>query len=84
VHKFGAALGDEVRAVFFPQTLHVGGARSKPWKTGTIEREAAQTMIVRHSPGSRRLTLGAHKAYDVREFVDCTRVAAANGMPPRS
>jgi hypothetical protein len=30
--------------------------------TGTIEREAAQTMIVRHSPGSRRLTLGADKA----------------------
>jgi hypothetical protein len=38
--------------------------------TGPIEREAAQTMIVRHSPGSRRLTLGADKAYDVREFVD--------------
>src|ERR1700745_2413222 len=41
--------------------------------TGTIEREAAQTMIVRHSPGSRRLTLGAAKAYDVREFVDDLR-----------
>jgi hypothetical protein len=41
--------------------------------TGTIEREAAQTMIVRHSPGSRRLTLGADKAYDVREFVDDLR-----------
>jgi hypothetical protein len=38
--------------------------------TGTIERDAAQTMIVRHSPGSRRPTLGADKAYDVREFVD--------------
>ena len=24
VHKFGAALSDEVRAVFFPQALHVG------------------------------------------------------------
>ena len=41
--------------------------------TGTIEREAAQKMIVRHSPGSRRLTLGADKAYDVREFVDDLR-----------
>ena len=41
--------------------------------TGTIEREAAQTMIVRHSPGSRRLTLGADKAFDVREFVDDLR-----------
>jgi hypothetical protein len=30
-------------------------------------------MIVRHSPGSRRLTLGADKAYDVREFVDDLR-----------
>ena len=38
--------------------------------TGTIEREAAQTMIVRHSPGSRRLTLGADKAYDAEDFVN--------------
>ena len=34
--------------------------------TGTIEREAAMTMVVRHSPGSGRLTLGADKVYDVR------------------
>jgi transposase len=37
--------------------------------TGTIERETAETMTVRHSPGSSRITLGADKAYDVREFV---------------
>jgi len=41
--------------------------------TGTIEREAAQMMVVRYSPGSRRLTLGADKAYDVREFVNDLR-----------
>jgi transposase len=41
--------------------------------TGTIEREAAMTMVVRHSPGSRRLTVGADKAYDVHEFVDDLR-----------
>jgi transposase len=41
--------------------------------TGTIEREAAMTMVVRHSPGSRRLTLGADKAYDVHGFVDDLR-----------
>ena len=41
--------------------------------TGTIEREAAMTMVVRHSPGSHRLTLGADKAYDVHEFVDDLR-----------
>jgi transposase len=41
--------------------------------SGTIEREAAQTMIVRHSPGSRRITVGADKAYDTREFVDDLR-----------
>jgi transposase len=41
--------------------------------TGTIEREAAMSMVVRHSPGSRRLTLGADKAYDVHEFVDDLR-----------
>jgi hypothetical protein len=41
--------------------------------TGTIEREAAVTMVARHSPGSRRLTLGADKAHDVHEFVDDLR-----------
>ena len=41
--------------------------------TGTIEREAAMTMVARHSPGSRRLTLGADKAYDVHGFVDDLR-----------
>ena len=41
--------------------------------TGTIEREAAMAMVARHSPGSRRLTLGADKAYDVHEFVDDLR-----------
>jgi hypothetical protein len=41
--------------------------------TGTIEREAAMTMVARHSPGSGRLTLGADKAYDVHEFVDDLR-----------
>ena len=41
--------------------------------TGTIEREAAMTMVVRCSPGSRRLTLGADKAYDVRKFIDDLR-----------
>jgi hypothetical protein len=29
--------------------------------------------MVRHSPGSRRLTLGADKAYDVHKFVDDLR-----------
>jgi transposase len=41
--------------------------------SGTIEREAAKTMIVRRLPGSRRITLGADKAYDAREFVDDLR-----------
>jgi hypothetical protein len=41
--------------------------------SGTMEREAAETMVVRHSPGSRRITLGADKAYDARAFVDDLR-----------
>jgi hypothetical protein len=41
--------------------------------SGTIEREAAQMMIVRYSPGSRRITLGAEKAYDTRDFADDLR-----------
>jgi len=29
--------------------------------SGTVEREAAAAMIVRHSPGVRRITVGADK-----------------------
>ena len=36
---------------------------------GTAERAAAETMIVHHSPGVRRLTLGADKGYDAAAFV---------------
>ena len=32
-------------------------------------QESAIDMIVRRSPGSRRLTLGADKAYDTKDFV---------------
>src|SRR5262249_26505219 len=40
--------------------------------TGTAEREAAEAMIVHHSPGARRITLGADKGYDAAAFVaDC-------------
>ena len=40
------------------------------------EREAGLAMIERHDPGSeRRLTLGADKGYDTREFVaECRRL----------
>src|SRR5262245_6000824 len=37
--------------------------------TGTAEREAAEEMIVRHSPGAGRITLGADKGYDASAFV---------------
>jgi hypothetical protein len=43
---------------------------------GHAERRAALEMIRRHSPGStRRLTLGADKAYDVEAFVGELRQA---------
>ena len=42
---------------------------------GTAEREAAIAMLDRHAPGTRRLTLGADKAYDARSF---TAMAAYN------
>lgn len=35
---------------------------------GRAEREAAITMIERHAPGSRPLTLGADKGYDAQAF----------------
>jgi hypothetical protein len=44
--------------------------------TGTMERAAAQTMIVRHSPGSRRLTLG-------RQGLRCARVRRRSARPQR-
>ena len=46
----------------------VVGATLTP-ATGTAEREAAIKMIVRRSPGARRLTLGADKGYDTKNFV---------------
>ncbi|WP_145111403.1 IS5 family transposase [Cereibacter sediminicola] len=43
---------------------------------GHAERKAALDMVHRHSPGStRRLTLGADKAYDAEEFVQELRQA---------
>jgi len=40
--------------------------------TGRAEREAAEDMV-RRLPGTRRVTLGADKAYDVYEFVETLR-----------
>lgn len=37
--------------------------------SGTAERQAAQELIVRYSPGARRITLGADKGYDAAAFV---------------
>ena len=37
--------------------------------TGTAERKAAEEMIVRHSPGVRRITVGGDKGYDAASFV---------------
>jgi transposase len=37
--------------------------------TGMAEREAALDLVSRHRAGARRITLGADKAYDVRQFV---------------
>jgi len=36
---------------------------------GWAERQAAERMLARHSPGARRITLGADKAYDTSDFV---------------
>ena len=37
--------------------------------TGSAERQAAEQMIVCHSPGARRITLGTDKGYDAAAFV---------------
>jgi transposase len=44
--------------------------------TGTAEREAALDLVSRHRAGARRITLGADKAYDVRQFVTDLRARA--------
>ena len=47
--------------------LVVGGLVTQA--TGTAEREAALKLLSRHPGASRRVTLGADKAYDATEFV---------------
>jgi hypothetical protein len=37
--------------------------------SGTVEREAAAAMIVRHSPGAQRITIGGDKGFDTADFV---------------
>jgi transposase len=37
--------------------------------SGTVERAAATAMIVRHSPGAQRITLGGDKGFDTADFV---------------
>ena len=37
--------------------------------SGTVERGAATAMIVRHSPGAQRITLGGDKGFDTADFV---------------
>lgn len=47
--------------------LAVGGGATLA--TGTAEREAALALVDVHRRSTRRITLGADKAYDVRQFV---------------
>jgi transposase len=43
--------------------------------TGTAERDAAVAMVFRAVPGNRRITLGADKGYDTKDFVaDCRQM----------
>jgi transposase len=66
--------GKEAKLSFMGHTLMenrngliVAAALTKA--TGTAERSAAEEMIVRHSPGASRITLGADKGYDAASFV---------------
>jgi len=52
-------------------------------------RTAAEEMIVRHSPGASRITLGADKGYDAASFVAEMRALnvtphIAQKKPPRA
>jgi hypothetical protein len=37
--------------------------------SGTVERASAKDMIVRYSPGAKRITVGADKGFDTADFV---------------
>src|SRR5262245_29664492 len=37
--------------------------------SGAVERETAKDMIVRYSPGAKRITVGADKGFDTADFV---------------
>jgi transposase len=66
--------GKEAKLSFMGHTLMENRsglivAASLTEATGTAERKAAEEMIVRHSPGAQRITLGADKGYDAAAFV---------------
>src|SRR5262249_2797572 len=56
--------------------LAVGGIATLA--TGTAEREAALALIERARGASRRITLGADKAYDVADFVAALRARSVS------
>src|SRR6516164_6993502 len=41
--------------------------------SGMVERETAKDMIVRYSPGAKRITVGADKGFDTADFVSDMR-----------
>ena len=63
--------GKEAKLSFMGQENRSGliVAATLTQASGTAERKAAEEMIVRHSPGARRITLGADKGYDAAAFV---------------
>jgi hypothetical protein len=56
--------------------LVVGGLATLA--TGTAEREAALALVDQARRSSRRITLGADKAYDVAAFVAALRVRSVS------
>ena len=42
--------------------------------SGMVERETAKDMIVRYSPGAKRITVGADKGFDTADFVSDVRL----------
>ena len=70
----GKGQGKEAKLSFMGHTLMENRsglvvAATLTQATGTAERTPAEQMIVRHSPGVRRITLGADRGYDAAAFV---------------
>ena len=52
-------------------------------ESGAVERETAKDMIVRYSPGAKRITVGADKGFDTADFDPTCGTSTLHRMWPK-